>query len=110
MDATEAIKRAMESRKPIQFEYNKTGKKLGKRIGNPHAIFILTSKANVQSIKAHIVQTAGVYDSAKPFPSFRMFDVKDLTNIKILTECENFQVHQDYNPAWNGYMNSIAKI
>lgn len=101
---------AIRERKPIQFTYNKPGKSQGVRIGNPHAIFIFTSKTGVRSAKVHIAQTGGVSDSATPFPSFRMFDVSDIMVHSILQDSPSFDVHPDYNPNWDGYSEAIVKL
>ena len=112
MNKLEILQKTIEQKKPIQFEYIKEGKIRGKRIGNPHAIFILTSKKNKQSIKVHIVQTSGVSDSKneRPFPDWRMFDIESLTDIQILNNKPCFQIDKKYNPEWDGYKNVIAKI
>jgi hypothetical protein len=63
--------------------------------------------------KIHIVQTAGVSDSKEtnPFPEFRMFDIKDLTNLAILHDNPKFLPYLDkYNPEWDGYKDVIEKI
>ncbi len=109
MDQLEIIKKAIELRKPVEFEYNKEGKIRGKRIGNPHAIFKFVSGFR-ESIKTHIVQTDGVSDSKKPFPSFRMFNFEIISNAEILMDRDPFQIHEDYNPDWEGYADTIAKI
>ncbi|MFI5450712.1 hypothetical protein ACHMWN_01015 [Pedobacter sp. UC225_61] len=104
---------AIKNRKPISFEYNKEGKIRGTRIGNPHAVFIFTSKTNVTSTKIHIVQTDGVSDSKelKPFPDFRMFNIEDLTSMVVLEDSLSFEPHYEkYNPEWEGYINAIEKI
>lgn len=104
---------AIRSRKPISFEYNKPGKTHGERIGNPHAVFIFTSKSGDKSTKVHIVQTSGVSDSngEKPFPDFRMFNIGDLSNLKILETNDVFEPYlEKYNPEWEGYKDIIEKI
>jgi hypothetical protein len=104
---------AIQTRKPISFEYNKPNKTPGQRIGNTHAVFILTSKAGQISTKVHIVQTAGVSDTVheKPFPDFRMFNIEDLSNIVILEAHPCFEpYHEKYNPHWEGYKDVIEKI
>lgn len=112
MDTLEILEQAINTRKSISFEYNKEGKIKGERIGNPHAVFILTAKVGEQSTKVHIVQTAGVSDSKleKPFPDFRMFDIEKLDNLKILESASQFSIHEKYNPEWEGYANVIAKV
>ena len=44
MTNIEKLTKAIESKKPISFEYNKIGKVQGKRIGNPHALYIFSPK------------------------------------------------------------------
>jgi len=105
--------KATRDKKPISFEYNKPEKTAGIRIGNTHAVFIFTSKTGVKSTKIHLVQTAGVSDSKdeNPFPDFRMFNIEDLTSIKILTEMESFEpFNEKYNPNWDGYKDTIEKV
>lgn len=105
--------KAIKSRMPVSFEYNKPGKISGQRIGNPHAVFIFTSKAGEQSTKIHIVQTGGVSDSKdeKPFPDFRMFNIEDLSQLSILEDTSEFQpYYEKYNPEWEGYKDVIEKV
>ena len=104
------IAKAIKERKPIQFTYVKPGKNPGLRYGDPHAIFVNTTKAGVRSTKVHIAQTAGVSDSGIPFPSFRMFDIDDLVVNSILSDDPVFQNHPDYNPNWEGYSEVIEQV
>jgi hypothetical protein len=113
MKNLELLIESVEKRKPISFEYNKQGKTPGTRIGNVHAIFIFTAKSGEQSTKLHIVQTGGVSDSkeSKPFPDFRMFNIEDVSNIKVLLTEPDFEIFYDkYNPEWVGYDNPLAKV
>ena len=111
MNTLETLKMAIESQKPISFEYNKEGKVQGERIGNPHAVFIFTAKSRKQSTKTHIVQTEGVSDTEPAdFPDFRMFNIEELSNIKILENKNQFLLHEKYNPEWEGYKDIIAKV
>lgn len=113
MTNLELIISAIQNRKPISFEYNKPEKVKGQRIGNPHAVFIFTSKAGEQSTKIHLVQTGGVSDSKelKPFPDFRMFNIEDLSNIAILGDENVFEpFYEKYNPEWEGYKDVIEKV
>jgi hypothetical protein len=113
MDTLKTLKQAIKNKQPISFEYNKKGKIKGERIGHPYAVFIYTAKnSRVQSTKVHILQTEGVSDSQKPFPSFRMYNIEDLSNITILSSDKPFgpPFHEDYNPEWEGYINVIAKV
>jgi hypothetical protein len=113
MNKLELLIKSVETRKPISFEYNKPEKTPGERIGNVHAIFIFTAKSGKQSTKLHVVQTGGVSDSkdAKPFPDFRMFNIEDVSNVKILADEPPFEIfHEKYNPEWEGYENPLAKV
>ncbi len=114
MNTLEDLKQAIQNRQPISFEYNKEGKVKGTRFGNPYAVFIYTAKnTRIQSTKVHIVQTGGVSDTKeeKPFESFRMFNIEDLTNVKILIDREFFTPsHKDYKPESDFYKDVIAKV
>jgi len=106
----EILKEAIEKRMPVVFEYNKPSKIHGIRIGNPHAVFIMRRKDGSESTKVHIVQTSGVSDSEQEFPSFRMFDLKELSNVEISTTDAPFDISDDYNAEWEGYNFVIAKV
>lgn len=111
MENLELLIEAINTQKPISFEYNKPGKTLGQRIGNPHSVFIFTSKAGAKSTKIHLVQTAGVTDSEINFPDFRMFNIEHLSKIEVLNSQPSFEPYYDkYNPEWEGYQDVIAKI
>ncbi|HKO95847.1 MAG TPA: hypothetical protein VJU86_02565 [Pyrinomonadaceae bacterium] len=47
----ELLVRAIKSRTPISFEYNKADKTPGLRIGNAHAAFIMRRKDGTESTK-----------------------------------------------------------
>ncbi|QLY53509.1 hypothetical protein HV186_17865 [Citrobacter freundii] len=104
------LQKAIQQRKPISFEYIKEGKVRGERIGDTHAIFIMRRQDNTESTKVHIVQTGGVTDSAPNFPEFRMFDLSELDNIRILDDLPEFEINSGYNPSWTGYSNVISKV
>jgi len=104
------LKQAIEKRMPISFEYNRPGKTPGTRIGNPHAVFIMRKKDGSESTKVHVVQTSGVSDSEQAFPSFRMFDLTELSNVKICDGAAPFQISEEYNAQWDGYKFVIAKV
>lgn len=103
---------AINSRKVIRYEYNKPGEPSGERIGHTYAVFMFTSKADVTSTKVHIVQVSGVSKSGKPFPSFRMYNIEELTNVRMLDHLPVFgdTLHPDYNPESDMYIDVIAKI
>lgn len=104
------LKAALGRRLPISFEYNKEGKTPGPREGNPHAVFILRRKDKSESTKVHILQTDGVSDSGQEFPSFRMFDLEEISQVQVLENRPQFEPSEEYNPEWDGYKFVIAKI
>lgn len=106
----ENIKLAIEKRSSISFEYNKLGKISGIRIGNPHAVFMMTKKDGSQSTKVHIVQISGVSDNRQEFPSFRMFDLSEISYVQLIDNSAPFKIHEDYNSEWDGYNYAIAKV
>jgi len=115
MNALETLVRAIENRRPISFQYNKPGKIAGVRFGHPYAIFFhKAKKTRVISTKVDILQTDGVSDTKyiKPFPSFRQYNLEELTDIIILIDqpcfCEPW--HLDYNPLSDRYKDVIVKI
>ena len=111
MNNLDLLIKAINSRKPVSFEYNKPGKTPGRRIGNTHAVFIFTSKTDEKSTKVHLVQTDGVTDSEVNFPDFRMFNIEHLSNIEILDSYPTFEpLFDKYNPEWEGYKDVIAKV
>ena len=113
MNTTDTLKKAIELRKSVSYEYNKPGKTPGKRIGNPYVIFVFTAQTGKRSTKLHIVQTTGVSDSddRQPLPSFRTHEIEWLSNVTILDNEANFTPnHPDYNPNWEKYDNVIAQV
>ena len=110
MTKLEILTKSVEDRLPISFQYNKPDKSEGVRIGNIHAIFIFTSKKGEISTKLHIVQTAGVSDSADrgDFPFWRTFNIDFVSEVKILKGEGKFEIEKGYNP--ESYDNPLAKI
>lgn len=106
----ENLKIAIAKQVPVEFQYNKPGKTPGIRVGNPHAVFIMRKKDGTESTKVHIVQVSGVSDSGQELPSFRMFDLDEVTGVTVLGSEDKFLPSADYNPAWEGYKFVIAKI
>ncbi len=47
MNTLENLIKAIHDRKPIVYEYNKEDKVKGQRYGDPHAVFIFTSKSKL---------------------------------------------------------------
>lgn len=107
MDITTILKEAINSRKKIEFEYIREDKTLGKRFGDPHALFVYPGK---HTIEIHIFQTDGVSDGQleKPLPSWRLFIVEFMENVKILDG--TFSQADGYNTDSPLYISAIAKI
>lgn len=106
----EILKEAIEKKAQISFEYNKKGKVVGERIGDPHAVFIMRRKDGSESTKVHVVQTGGVSDSGQVLPSFRMFDLLELSNVAIIEPLKTFEASDQYNPEWDEYKFTITKV
>lgn len=104
------LKAAIETQKPVSFTYNKPGKTPGKRIGNPHAVWVMRKQDGTESTKVHVVQVDGVSDSGQEFPSFRMFDLSVLADVEVLSDSQSFKTSDEYNPEWDGYTFVIAKV
>jgi hypothetical protein len=104
------LREAVETKSVVAFEYNKAGKVVGQRIGNPHAVFIMRKKGGTESTKVHIVQTEGVSDSKQDLPEFRTFDLSELSAVTIVEGSSPFQVSEKYNPEWDGYSFIIVKV
>ena len=104
------LKKAIARQVPVEFQYNKPGKTPGIRVGNPHAVFIMRKKDGTESTKVHLVQVSGVSDSGQELPSFRMFDLDEVTDVVVLESAEKFEPSDGYNPTWEGYKFVIAKI
>ena len=113
MNTIESLKEAIKLQKPISFKYDKEGKIKGERIGNPHAVFIFTAKnTRIQSTKIDLVQTGGASDTEneKPLPSWRFFNIEDISNVIILYDEQKFTPDSEYKPEVLRYENVIAKI
>jgi len=48
--------------------------------------------------------------SGQEFPSFRMFDLSELSDVEIDQSEGGFEISDDYNPEWSGYEFVIAKV
>ncbi|OHA87738.1 MAG: hypothetical protein A3A96_02090 [Candidatus Zambryskibacteria bacterium RIFCSPLOWO2_01_FULL_39_39] len=104
------LKLAIQKHKPIEFEYIQDNKPIGKRFGNPHAIFEDTTKGGIEAVYTHIVQTGGVSETLKEFPDWRMFFVDKIKDIKILENEPSFSIQDGYNPFSVMYSRAIYKI
>jgi hypothetical protein len=106
----DTLREAIKRKSTITFEYNTKDKIVGRRVGNPHAVFIQRRDDGTESTKVHIFQTDGVSDSSQNLPDFRTFDLTELSNVLIIESEMEFQVSNKYNPEWSGYKFTIAKV
>src|SRR4051812_13941895 len=102
MTTFEAMKSAIEQRKPVSFKY----KDAHERIGNPYAIFVQTNDRT----KVHIVQTAG-YTEHGELNAFKPFNIEDLADVTILADAPEFLPdHPHFKPDSSYYSKVIAKV
>jgi hypothetical protein len=107
MNQLDLITKAIESRKPICFEYNVPGKVQGKRYGNPHTLFLHPTTNNMM---IHIYQTSGVSDTKEKIPGWRQPLLGQISNIIILEDAESFKIAEGYKPNSPMYSSVISKV
>lgn len=107
MNTLEILQLAIKDQKSIEFEYNKLGKVSGKRIGDPHAIFIHPTTNNST---VDIFQTSGVSDSRQKIPGWRPFLLDYLDNIRLLDKHFKIAEGYDSNPISGKYNKLICKV
>lgn len=102
---------AIKNRKPISFTIRKADHVPGVRVGNPHAIFLDAPERGMEKIYVHVYRTSGVItDGNKPLPSWRLYIVSDLEEIKVFHSEESFTPAPGYNHNYNKYSRAIAKV
>ncbi|OGU40120.1 MAG: hypothetical protein A2X61_06970 [Ignavibacteria bacterium GWB2_35_12] len=106
MDTLELLKKAIELRKPITYEYNAPDRAIGPRLGNPHAIFISTSG----NMNIDIYKLDGVRSTPDKLPAWRQYKVKNIENVIIHVEENIFEIAPGYNPVSKQYSRVIKKI
>ena len=110
MDTLDKIKEAISKQKPIEFDYSRSGKVVGRRKGNAHIVFSGTTKEGLHRSWMHIAQTGGVSDTLVTFPDWRMFITDFIQNVEVLDSEPSFQLQEGYNPDAVMYSNIIAKV
>jgi hypothetical protein len=104
----EVLKKAIDLRLPIAFEYLAPDHVKGERIGNVHAVFI---HPTTQNINMDIFKTGGVStDTSKPLPDWRQYKLKHISKIVLLTNLPTFEPAARYNPVSPQYARVIFKI
>jgi hypothetical protein len=107
MNELDLIIKAIELKKPICFEYAVENKIVGKRYGNPHAIFLHPTTNNLM---VHIYQVTGVSDSKDKLPGWRQPLLEHIKNIIIMEEVECFEIDGSFKPNSPMYSRIISKV
>lgn len=102
------IKEAISLKKPLEFEYVRGDKIKGRRVGNPHCMFMHPATKNIE---VHIFQTGGVSDSDLNVSlPWRLFLIDFIENVRVLNDSPSFSIAEGYNPDSSLYVNSIVKV
>ena len=107
MDQLDLIKRAINLRKPICFEYAVQGKVNGKRYSNQHAIFLHPTTDN---LLVDIFQVSGVSDTKDKLPGWRKPLLSYISNITVLEDADCFDIANGYKPNSPYYARVISKV
>lgn len=109
MEKLELLKMSIQQQKPICFEYTALGHAVGKRYGNPHAVFIhpTTNNVNIDIFKTGGVSTLPL---KKPLPDWKQYRVEHICNVTILEGESSFSIANGYNPNSKQYARVIVKI
>ncbi|HLG36349.1 MAG TPA: hypothetical protein VI757_15835 [Bacteroidia bacterium] len=109
MDNLEILTKAIQLQKPISFEYNAPKHVVGKRYGNPYAVYI---DVGTNNILMDIYRTSGAQTPPikKPLPDWKRYLVDYLSEIKVLEEENSFEIRHDYKPNSPRYAKSLVKI
>ena len=100
MAAIDSLCDAIRRRLPVEFSYSRPGKVVGRRTGNPHAVFIKERRDDAKPVYVHIWQTDGVSDTGEPMPGWRPFLLEWLHDVRILENLPPFDVAEGYNPSY----------
>lgn len=106
MEVLETIRQAIKERKPIEFEYDDGLD--GKRIGNPHIIFMRTLKSGKVSVYLHLWQTDGVSNSNVPY--WKTHLCEKIKSAKILNAAPQFTIAEGYNEESPLYETVVEKV
>ncbi|MDO7852091.1 hypothetical protein [Hymenobacter convexus] len=106
MTIVELITMAIESRKPICFEYDGVKKITGQRFGHPYAVFLQpgTNNACVDIYQTHGVSHRG------GLPDWRTAKIENISSVLILEEKDCFEIEVRYNPNSPKYIKVIKKV
>ena len=107
MDIRQELEKAIKNRKPIEFEY--LGNVEGKRVGNPHILYMKKNKDGTVPIYVDIWQVSGVSDSGV-LPNWRQFKFNPITYVKVLEDEPSFEVAEKYNEESDRYQVVLEKV
>lgn len=105
MDTHEILKKAIESRTPVAFNYASSDGAIGRRIGSPHALY---AHPTTRNISCDIYQHEGDSSSGNAQP-FKPFVLSKISDPELLAG-EPFQRHNLYDPGAPRYVNTIVKV
>ncbi len=106
MEVIETIRQAIRERKPIEFEYDDGLN--GKRIGNPHIIFLDTLNSGEVRMYLHLWQTEGVSKSGKF--GWKKYICEQIKSVSILENQQQFTAAQGYNEESTMYKVVVEKV
>ena len=107
MDIRQELEKAIKNRKPIEFEY--LGNVEGKRVGNPHILYMKKNKDGTVPIYVVFWQVSGVSDSGV-LPNWRQFKFNQITYVKVLEDEPSFEVAEKYNEESDRYQVVLEKV
>lgn len=105
---TELIESAINSKRQIEFKYQKKNGLPDRRVGNPHALFVNVTKDGMERLYLDLVQTGGQSEKPTDLPDWRVFLIDHMSDVMLLDE--HFNTDKNYNPNAIRYSKAIAKI
>ncbi len=106
MEVIKIIRQAIRERKPIEFEYDDGLD--GKRIGNPHIIYLNTLKSGEVRMYLHLWQTEGVSKSG--VLGWKQCLCTQIKSAHIIEESPQFIVAEGYNEESTMYKVVVEKV
>lgn len=105
MTNLELLTQAIAGTARVSFRYFRPGKAIGRRVGDPHAVFYHPGTGNILT---HIYQQSGDSESGEPLPGWRTFHVDDIQDIEFLDV--SFRPAPRYKPNSPLYAQVISKV
>lgn len=109
MNKIDILIKAINNKSQIQYDYIKDWVSEWRRIWNPHILYVYKSKKDWQeSTKCDIFQISW-WTKSWELNKFKMCNIECLDNIKIL-DITFEEDKQTYNPNWDRYLFTLAKV